>query len=55
MFENLPYPAIGFVVTLLGLEAAWYFTVCKLADKAIKPLYVQTSGVSSNEDMAGKM
>jgi hypothetical protein len=37
MFENLVYLAIGLVVTLLGLEATWHFTACKLADKIIKP------------------
>jgi hypothetical protein len=37
MFEYLMYAAIGFVGTLLGLEAAWHFTACKLRDKTIKP------------------
>jgi hypothetical protein len=37
MFENLVYPAVGFVVTLVGLEAAWHFTVCKIPDKRVKP------------------
>jgi hypothetical protein len=37
MFEYLIYPAIGFVVTLEGLEAAWHFTACKIHDKTIKP------------------
>jgi len=37
MFENLVYPAVGFVVTLLGLEAAWHFTACRISDKTIKP------------------
>jgi hypothetical protein len=37
MFENVVYPAIGFVGTLLGLEAAWHFTACRISDKTIKP------------------
>jgi hypothetical protein len=37
MFENIAYPAIGFVGTLLGLEAAWHFTACRISDKTIKP------------------
>jgi hypothetical protein len=37
VFENLIYPVIGFVGTLLGLEAAWHFTACKIPDKKIKP------------------
>jgi hypothetical protein len=37
MFENLVYPAVGFVVTLLGLEAAWHLTACRISDKTIKP------------------
>jgi hypothetical protein len=37
MFEYLMYTAIGFVGTLLGLEAAWHFTACKIRDKTIKP------------------
>jgi len=37
MLENLIYSAIGFIGTLLGLEAAWHFTACRMADKTIKP------------------
>jgi hypothetical protein len=37
MFEYLIYPAVGFVITLLGLEAAWHFTACRIPDKTIKP------------------
>ena len=37
MFEYLIYPTIGFVATLLGLEAAWHFTACRIPDKTIKP------------------
>jgi hypothetical protein len=37
MFENLIYPVIGFVGTLLGLEVAWHFTACRIPDKSIKP------------------
>jgi hypothetical protein len=37
MFENLIYVVIGFVGTLLGLEAAWHFTACRIPDKTIKP------------------
>jgi hypothetical protein len=32
----LIYPAIGFVVTLLGLELAWHFSTCKIPYKTIK-------------------
>ncbi|MDQ6667417.1 MAG: hypothetical protein M3Y53_04220 [Thermoproteota archaeon] len=52
MFENLVYPGIGFVTTLLALERTWHFTACKLADKTIKPPYVQISKVSSSEEIA---
>ncbi len=37
MFENAIYPVIGFIGTLLGLEAAWHFTACRIPDKTIKP------------------
>jgi len=37
VFENLVYLVIGFVGTLLGLEAAWHFTACSIPDKTIKP------------------
>ncbi len=37
MLENMIYPAIGFVVTLLGLEVAWRLTACRIPDKTIKP------------------
>jgi len=37
MLENLIYSAIGFIGTLLGLEAAWHFTACRMSDKTIKP------------------
>jgi len=37
MFENVVYPVVGFVVTLLGLEATWHFTACRISDKKIKP------------------
>jgi hypothetical protein len=37
MFENLIYVVIGFVGTLLGLEAAWHFTACRIPDKTLKP------------------
>jgi len=37
MFEYLIYTAIGFVIILLGLEAAWHFTACRLPDKKVKP------------------
>jgi len=37
MFENLVYPIIiGFGITFLRLEAAWYLA-CKSHDKTIKP------------------
>ncbi|MGB6673970.1 MAG: hypothetical protein WBE34_16180 [Candidatus Nitrosopolaris sp.] len=51
MFEYLIYPAIGFVVTLVGLEAAWHFTACKIHDKTIKPLYVQGGKACSSEHL----
>ena len=37
MFDYLIYTAIGFIGTLLGLEAAQHFTACKIRDKKIKP------------------
>jgi hypothetical protein len=37
VFENLIYPLIGFVGTLIGLEAAWHFTACRISDETIKP------------------
>ena len=37
MFEYIIYPAIGFITTLLGLEAAWHFVACKIPDRTIKP------------------
>jgi hypothetical protein len=37
MFENLIYPAIGFVGTIVGLEAAWHFIACKVPDTTLKP------------------
>ena len=50
MFENLIYPIIiGFGVNLLGLEAAWHFTVCKIHDKTIKAcIYKQVKLVVLN-------
>lgn len=51
MFEYLIYPAIGFVVTLVGLEAVWHFTACKIQDKTIKPLYVQGGKACSSEHL----
>ncbi len=37
MFEYIIYPAVGVVETLLGLEAAWHLTFCRVADKTVKP------------------
>ncbi len=37
MFENIVYPIIGFMGTLVALEVAWHFTACKISDKTIKP------------------
>jgi hypothetical protein len=37
MFEYVIYPAMGFIGTLLGLEAAWHFTACRIHNKPIKP------------------
>jgi hypothetical protein len=37
MLEYVIYPLIGFVGTLLGLEAAWHFTACKIPRDTIKP------------------
>jgi hypothetical protein len=46
MFEYLIYPAIGFIGTLLGLEAAWHFTACRIPDKILKPcMYKQVKSV----------
>lgn len=52
MFENVIYPVIvGFATTLVALEAAWHFTVCKISDKTLKPCLfrqVKTIVVPSN-------
>jgi hypothetical protein len=49
MFENLVYPAVGFVVTLLGLEASWHLKACRISDKTIKPcMYKQVKLVIVN-------
>jgi hypothetical protein len=37
MLEYVIYPVIGFVGTLLGLEAAWHFTACRIPLDSIKP------------------
>jgi len=37
VFEYIIFPAIGFIGSFLGLEAAWHFTACKIHDKTIKP------------------
>lgn len=36
MLEYLIYHTIGFVITLLGLGAAWHFIAYKIPDKTIK-------------------
>ena len=40
MLENIAYMGLGFATVLLGLEAAWHFTACKI--KVNKALFVQT-------------
>jgi hypothetical protein len=37
MLEYVIYSLIGFVGTLLGLEAAWHFTACEIPRDTIKP------------------
>jgi len=54
VFENLVYLVIGFVGTLLGLEAAWHFTACSIPDKTIKPCMYKQDKASSNEHIADK-
>jgi hypothetical protein len=56
VFENLIYLVIGFVGTILGLEAAWHFTACKIHDKTMKPcMYKQVKAalVSSSQTRKG--
>jgi len=49
MFENLIYLGFGFIGTLLGLEAAWHYTACKIPDKTLKPcMYEQVKLVLAN-------
>jgi hypothetical protein len=37
VFEDIIYPVVGFVVTLLGVEAAWHFTACRISNTTLKP------------------
>jgi hypothetical protein len=44
MLEYVIYPLIGFVGTLLGLEAAWHYTACEIPRDTIKPcIYKQAN------------
>jgi hypothetical protein len=45
MLENIAYVGVGFAVVLLGLEAAWHFTACKIKDKTIKPCLYKQIGI----------
>ena len=45
MLENIAYVGLGFVAVLLGLEAAWHFTACKINDKSIKPCLYKQIGI----------
>jgi hypothetical protein len=45
MLENIAYVGLGFAVVLLGLEAAWHFTACRINDKSIKPCLYKQIGI----------
>ena len=45
MLENIVYIGVGFAAALLGLEAAWHFTACKIHDKSIKPCLYKQIGI----------
>jgi hypothetical protein len=45
MIENIAYVGLGFGAVLLGLEAAWHFTACKIKDKSIKPCLYKQIGI----------
>ncbi len=45
MLENIAYVGLGFAAVLLGLEAAWHFTACKIKDKSIKPCLYKQIGI----------
>ena len=45
MIENIAYVGLGFAAVLLGLEAAWHFTACKINDKSIKPCLYKQIGI----------
>lgn len=45
MIENIAYVGLGFGTVLLGLEAAWHFTACKIKDKSIKPCLYKQIGI----------
>ena len=45
MLENIAYMGLGFAAVLLGLEAAWHFTACRIKDKTINPCLYKQTGV----------
>ena len=45
MIENIAYVGLEFAAVLLGLEAAWHFTACKINDKSIKPCLYKQIGI----------
>jgi hypothetical protein len=45
MLENIAYMGLAFAAVLLGLEAAWHFTACRIKDKTIKPCLYKQTGV----------
>ena len=50
MLENIAYVGVGFAAVLLGLEAAWHFTACKIKDKSIKPCLYKQIGILKQKD-----
>ena len=50
MLENIAYAAGGFATVLLGLEAAWHFTACKIKDKSIKPCLYKQIGILKQKE-----
>ena len=45
MLENIAYLGLGFVAVLLGLEAVWHFTACRIKDNSIKPCLYKQMGI----------
>ena len=52
MLENIEYVGLWFAAVLLGLDASWHFTACRIKDKSMKPcLYKQIGMLKQTSDM----